>query len=349
MEISSEENVLEKLKQKPQFFNPGYDDTQVRYHPGNEKFNRLDRGQYSRNPNQKVTTRIGKLGNKLVKIIDEVVFAMQFELIYPNLSEFYEFPQYKNFTKTPEGNRVAKNIKSRIGQGKQSHQEFRFAHLKTEAGRKKYGRKFVEKLRAWNRIDDEQYQHLLEIIPEAPRFPNENDDLENILLDYWTVPQVIETSYGDARLTNPDIHLITAAPPMSGFHIMQAFLNSRGEDAMVRALICAGELKAVKDIKGDRIALEYFFEVFLDAWTSEASIDRLTTLQPEQIQIVEERIVKPLEEFAAYAKGELEDSIEDNQRDGKFSLRPEPQAALHSVGLTTRRKKTNNNQKVYWC
>jgi len=348
MEISSEENVIGDLKQKPQFVNPGYEDTAFRYHPGNEKFDRLDRGQYRRNPNQKVSTRIEQLGDALVKKVDEVIIAMQFELIYPNLSEFYEFAQYKKFTKTPEGNRVAKNIKSRIGHEKQSHQEFRFDHLKTVTGRKKYGRKFVEKLRAWNRIDHDQYEHLLDVIPEVPRFEKENDDLENALLDYWTVPEVIETSYGDARLTNPDRNHIVAAPPMSGFHVMQAFLSFRGEDAIAQALICAGELKAVKEIKGDRIALEYFFEVFLDSWTSEASLDRLTALQFEKLETLEERIVKPLEEFAACAKGELEESIQDNNRDGRFSI-PTPQANLHSVGLPAMRKKTRNNQKVFWC
>jgi len=334
--------------QRRHFLNPSYETTDYGHQQGYEKFDRLDRASYRRNPKQRVTTEIGKLGDELEKTIDDAVLALQFELIYPNLSEFFEFPRYKSFTKTPEGNRVAKNIKSRIGQEKQSHQEFRFDHLKTVAGRKKYGRKFVEKLRAWNRIDNDQYQHLLEVIPELPRFSNENDDLENALLDYWTIPQVIETSYGDSRLTKQDMNNIVAAAPMSGFPIMQTYLHSRGEGAIAHALICAEELKLVKEYKGDRMALKYFFEVFLDAWTSAVSVERLLGEQPEQLEIYEERIVEPLQKFASYARGKLEESIQDNRRDGRFNLQ-RPQATLKSAGLDARRKKINVKEELYWC
>lgn len=308
-----------------------------------ETFNRLQR-RIPQNENQTRVYTTTKLARQLEQKVALVVSTIKDYCIYQPglLDEFEQSQVYKDFTKAPEGNRAIKNIKSRLRKEKESHQEFRFAHLKNPASRKKYGKKFVEKLHASGMITTNDYDNLLEATETMPSYLD--DDLYNALVTYYTVPIPTETNWETRRRSSPKAPYVLA--PSSGFEIFEKFLVSKGYggQGLAYLLLVSEEVKIIRQELGDASALRYFEQYYFEISASTKSLERyVLSIKDEDtrgvtLEYLKNVIQKPLQQFAQAVKHEL-----------LFSL---PQAQLYSVNgvdLAARSVKTANDKKVYWC
>lgn len=261
---------------------------------------------------QAALRRIGELGNALVEAVDSAAHHLKYELVYARLlKEFCRYQPYLDFTKTPEGNRLKKNIEHRFKE-KESHQEFRFDHLTTVAGRKKYGKKFLNKMKEWGSIDDARHQECLKVSQDGDLHTYEaeegRDPLQKALFDYWCIPMPLEIRYGDDNFNIED----NVVPPVrSGFKIFLQWMESRGDAPLVYALYLAEELKLIKKMKGDMAAIDFFLEDFVRVYTTDFQVDRFVRSQGVLFKESMRRhvirdVVKPLLEFETQLRREMD-------------------------------------------
>lgn len=271
-----------------------------------------------------------------MEILTDQIQTVLFENAFPG---FLRSGTYLEYTTAPEGNKAIKKIKGIVNQKllhhlKRSYQEFDFHHLTKPEERKKYGKKFLDTLKAQGIMDNVEYNELL---PSTLSVPSEEepDPLEYRLVMYYMLPVY-------------DENIDQVGAPKSGNKLWESYISSgdmygSGYFYIALFLNVVATMKATKQHQGAKAALKYFRDNIYGESLTDSELLKYAENDRQVARNLKEEVKKPLDLIV-------------------FSLdRAFQEANTKSVniynGMTANRKKygykpkMNNNikeQEIYW-